>query len=889
MKYPQFLFKLRIKAILKLSRISNLITLTGVSEALRDVIKAQPSLAKDVLNTLQNEYYNYPSAVYRILRSIVKVQPSLAKDVLNTFNTALRSNKNDGYSLLEAYRVLRHIVDDEPSLAKEVLNTFNTALQSNKNYNSSLSEAYKGLIHLVEAQPSLAKDVLDTFNTALQSDKNDGQLLINAYKVLRHIVDDEPSLAKEVLNTFNAALQSNKNHTSSLSEAYKGLIHLVEAQPSLAKDVLNTFNTALQSDKNNGQSLISAYELLEKIVITQPSLVNKETIAKYLEIEQFLQIVYKGHFNNHNEVLYALECFSKETLAESMIFRAQQRVMNVLVSTSAQEKGISKEDALAFRKPDAPEAVKDYIKNNEDWLIPASFKGAAIFKEYFPAYIKTIQNHNQKNPEDKLSIHDAVYWLPEPMKKEANERFALFIQKNIIYQTVDENGKHKMVHRPLNELKIIAQNWKKIEKKLQNREKNAGITKLKYNDVLSICMSVKYEDQRNDVFAIEAAKHGTSEAGYHNCEDIYLAGLKVPEPFDSKKEFKEGKYTGRFLPREDPRTLFFGDYTDCCQHYGGVGHACAVSTVKHPFSQLFVIEDDKGKIIAGSWTWENTEGKYREACFDNIESLGELECRPEINKIYEQVGNYLTKKENCRRVTIGLGNQDADVSKYKSTKAITLPKLYNNGYSDAHSQVLLSENPNAKPLDKTQESQRYIRDVCFLDMEAMDRVSYAVFPDGDKQLQAPDNMTGFVIEDREKGVVGYCLYDSKEKSIYDMAVLPEYRTDKNASSRKLFAEMMRTINKEGGQWSAEMRDETTLKYLKVMAERGLVKYEEHGIDHTMSDGSKVVAVTFEPIREEVRQATNKLKKSIEEGKEKEEVSSPKSSVRSHRNGHDSRN
>ena len=592
---------------------------------------------------------------------------------------------------------------------------------------------------------------------------------------------------------------------------------------------------------------------------------TKENISDI--IENSSSAAHKGRFSNDEEFKYAIEHFDKKTLAESMIFRAQQRVMNVLVSASAQENGIEKAVAESFRKPDAPKTIKDYISNNNDWLIPASFKGAAIFKEYFPAYIKTIQNHNQKNPEDKLSIHDAVYWLPEPMSKEANERFAQFIQKNIIYQTVDETGKHKMVHRPLSELKIIAQNWKALEKKLQNQGEGSDITKLKYNNVLSICMSVKYEDQRNEVFAFEAAKHGTPEAEYHNCEDIYLAGLKVPEPFDSKKEFKEGKYTGRFLPRDDPRTLFFGDYTNCCQHYGGAGHACAVSTVKHPFSQLFVIEDGQGKIIAGSWTWENTEGKYRDVCFDNIESLGELSSRPELNKIYEQVGEYLTKEQNCHKVTIGLGFQDADVSGYKRTEAVELPKLYDNGYSDAHSQVLLSENPNAEPLDKTQESQRYIRDVCFLDMEAMDRVSYAVFPNGDKQLQAPDNMAGFVIEDREKGVVGYCLYDKEEKSIYDMAVLPEYRTDKNASSKKLFAEMMRTINKEGGQWSAEMRDETTLRYLKVMAERGLVKYEEHGIDHTMSDGSQVVAVTFEPIRRDVRQATNKLKQHIETNKE----------------------
>jgi hypothetical protein len=81
--------------------------------------------------------------------------------------------------------------------------------------------------------------------------------------------------------------------------------------------------------------------------------------------------------------------------------------------------------------------------------------------------------------------------------------------------------------------------------------------------------------------------------------------------------------------------------------------------------------------------------------------------------------------------------------------------------------------------------------------------------------------------------------------------------------------MMRTINKEGGKWSAEMRDKTTLKYLEIMAERGLVKFEKHGIDHTMSDGSQVVAVTFEPIRRDVRQAANKLKEILEDSKEKD--------------------
>jgi len=470
-----------------------------------------------------------------------------------------------------------------------------------------------------------------------------------------------------------------------------------------------------------------------------------------------------------------------------------------------------------------------------------------------------ILNHNKSNPEDKLSVHDAVYWLPEPMSRSANEHFTQFIQKNMIYQ----NAEHKMVHRPLRELKIIAQNWKVLEDKVQKNPEHTEISKLKYSDILAICQSAQYTNQKNDAFAAEAAKNTLQEAWYSECESIYLAGLKVPEPFDSKKEFKVGKYVGRFLPRQDVRVGFFGDYTDCCQHFHGAGNSCAVSSIKHPFSQLFVIEDDKGKIIAGSWTWENTEGKYREVCFDNIESLGELQLRPEINEIYEQVGTYLAQEQNCRRVTIGLGYQDADVSKYqKTTDPIALPSLYGKDasghYSDAQSQVLLTENPNAKPLNHNQESQRYIRDVCFLDETAMDVISETCFPDSDKQLSKPDDLDGFVIEDREKGVVGYCLYDRDEKEIYDMAVLPEYRKDRNASSGKLLLEMMKTIKEQGGQWKAQLRDETTLRYMEVMEQRGVIKMQKHGLDHEMSDGSKVIDVTFTVIPENLRAVKEKI-------------------------------
>ena len=86
-----------------------------------------------------------------------------------------------------------------------------------------------------------------------------------------------------------------------------------------------------------------------------------------------------------------------------------------------------------------------------------------------------------------------------------------------------------------------------------------------------------------------------------------------------------------------------------------------------------------------------------------------------------------------------------------------------------------------------------------------------------------------------------------------MAVLPEYRTDKNASSRRLLGEMVRKVREIGGEWSAELRDETSFRYMKAMQERGLVEMKTHGVDHTKDDGSEVYSVTFKVKEQKTKQ------------------------------------
>ena len=683
-------------------------------------------------------------------------------------------------------------------------------VQFDKNDASSLSSAMSVMGRMFDASPDHRSEILGIMKVAVQSDKNNYDSLPSAMSVMGRMFDASPDHRNEILEMMKLAFQSGRNSAESLMEVISILSKVAETSPEYRGEVMNI---ALSSKLKNKYKFKVASTCLKQMNL-------EEVKAQHSDQTELIDAAYKARFCDEKEKDFLLDHYSLKDIGQ-MNLSAQQRCKNILVGMLAQENKL--EPAKNWRTDEA--SVKLY-QDNQDWIIPASFKAEQIFGCYFPSYMKQTVPY--------FGVHDSISWLPADLTPENAETFRSFIGNNIIYATQD-GEKHA---RPMNELMIISKNWNSLKPEEQ---------KGKYKDVLSVCMSRKYKDQTCDAFAVEAAKHGVPEYKYKNCEDIYLSGLGVPEPFDSSKTYQFGKYTGRFVTRDDVRTGFFGDYTNCCQHFGGVGDACAVSTVKDPYSQLFVIEDDKGRIIAGSWAWENKEGKYRDVCFDNIEAIGEDSRTEMLNRIYEMAAKDLCETQNCRKVTIGLGYQDADTSKYQRTEAIALPEQYHDKYSDARSQVLLRENPEAQPLDKTQESKRFIRAASFLDVNDMDKVSEKCFPDSDRALQTPDHVEGLVLVDEARGIVGYCLYDSKEKDIYDMAVLPEYRKDKNGSSLKLLGETIKKVKEFGGEWSADLRDKTTLRFMEAMEKRGLVEMERKGIDHTMSDGSEVVTVSFRPV------------------------------------------
>lgn len=169
----------------------------------------------------------------------------------------------------------------------------------------------------------------------------------------------------------------------------------------------------------------------------------------------------------------------------------------------------------------------------------------------------------------------------------------------------------------------------------------------------------------------EAAKwhDGESDGSYYaEVHEAYSRGQSVPLPSWTKdivivESGPKGKlYTGRFLSRDDPRGLFLGEYTNCCQHPRGEGAACAYHGQCSPYGAFFVITDESDNILTQSWVWEGADGNS--VTFDNIESRGIQGREETVVKIYERAAEAL----GVDRVHIGAGYNKVNMSHLPSVR-----------------------------------------------------------------------------------------------------------------------------------------------------------------------------------------------------------------------------
>ena len=217
-----------------------------------------------------------------------------------------------------------------------------------------------------------------------------------------------------------------------------------------------------------------------------------------------------------------------------------------------------------------------------------------------------------------------------------------------------------------------------------------GLGSLTLEEAEAACSSLVFDNAKDLAFAVEAAKWTSDHEAYLSLERRWTARDVRSESVPAVTVEQDGYRMSR-LHRDDPRALFAGAYTNCCQHPAGVGSQCAWHAVESGDGAIFVVEKN-GKIIAQSWTWRSGDT----LCFDNVEALSSEAYAAAIRDLYLKAAAKLAGTLGVKRVLCGTGYDDLwswDHGLEYDREEFRLPPRY-NGYTDASSaRVILAEVP----------------------------------------------------------------------------------------------------------------------------------------------------------------------------------------------------
>ena len=322
---------------------------------------------------------------------------------------------------------------------------------------------------------------------------------------------------------------------------------------------------------------------------------------------------------------------------ESFIYQNwgdQQKLINTLYRYATSDKFDKDIFPILFKNPILIGMDINKIKNilgKADDISRSRFDN-----ELYQDAIKVYSIFKNKAILEKYRIHDLAQNILSNLPYYELKGIDIFLIKYIKYK----NPK----------VKSVAYNWNKIPNSLK--------IKNDVDEMFSYLVDSKIIDRSKSLIATECDTWNISGKKFERVEQIFMEGLRVPMPEWSKIPIIQGRegFIGRFLPRNDPRVLFIGNYTDCCQKIGGAAEVVAIHSQTSPYSAVFIVEREN-VIIAQSWVFNDENNNI---VFDNIEkdfSLFENEGDPEILlkiifEIYKNAAIEI-KKKGYKNILLG--------------------------------------------------------------------------------------------------------------------------------------------------------------------------------------------------------------------------------------------
>jgi hypothetical protein len=263
---------------------------------------------------------------------------------------------------------------------------------------------------------------------------------------------------------------------------------------------------------------------------------------------------------------------------------------------------------------------------------------------------------------DDYSVHDAGIGLPDDKPSD---------------DVVDWAFRNRKADKGIlgNIMKRSSSLWEKY---------NINWKKAKLKEILQIMTLEVYDNVVSQEFAQECANWSIAPENFEEYQSRWLSALKgATSESIPYVRISEGEFTMYRLYKDDPRGLFLGKHTKCCQYPDGEASSSAWHGVENKDGAFFVVER-RGTILAQSWTWR----KGDTVVFDNVEALSN-NSHDIIARLYREVAENIVGRFGINRVVVGDGYDDLGVEKYFPEPA--LHTVAPSGtYSDADNQWLIA-------------------------------------------------------------------------------------------------------------------------------------------------------------------------------------------------------
>ena len=201
----------------------------------------------------------------------------------------------------------------------------------------------------------------------------------------------------------------------------------------------------------------------------------------------------------------------------------------------------------------------------------------------------------------------------------------------------------------------------------------------------AVMAASNYRDVRDHALAMEAARWGIYESEFFNTQGRWIARTEarkhwaIPAP-GGAKGIVSGPLRLVQLDGDDPRALFVGYHTGCCQHPLGEGWTCAWHSVESPVGAVWAVEMH-GRILAQAWVWRDRDTLV----LDNIEAMGHKSHAQKIEALFLDAAQEVVRRKalGVEKVMCGTGMSDITFDREKEVPPPSPPGCYSDAHGEA--------------------------------------------------------------------------------------------------------------------------------------------------------------------------------------------------------------